>query len=78
MKKAIIGGFLAVIGSIWCLAGLVGAAINVQNVTEWFTPPGRFGTALLQGGMVFPVVLGGILLVLGLLIMGVEYFRREK
>lgn len=78
MKKVLIGGFLSLIGSIWCLAGFFAAAANVQNVAAWSTPPGRFGTSMLETNMVWPVVLGGLLLALGLIIMGVEYFRKEK
>ena len=78
MKRALIGGFLTLVGSIWCLAGFVSTAANVQNVTEWYTPPGRFGTAMLQSGMVWPVVLGGLLLVVGLIVLGVEYFRKGE
>lgn len=78
MKRVLIGGFLALIGTIWCMGGLAGSAANVYNVTAWSTPPGRFGTAMLQSGMVWPVVLGGLLLAVGLVVMGVEYFRKEK
>ncbi len=78
MKKVLIGGFLSLIGSIWCLCGLVGSAMNVYNVSAWSTPPGRFGTSMLESHMVWPVVLGGLLLLLGLVIMGIEYFRKEK
>lgn len=78
MKKVVIGGFLSLVGTIWCLVGLIGSAVNVQNVSSWYTPPGRFGTAMVECGMVWPVVLGGLLLALGLVIMGVEYFRKEK
>lgn len=78
MKKVLIGGFLSLIGSIWCLVGFFAAAANVQTVTEWSTPPGRFGTSMLECHMVWPVVLGGLLLLLGLAIMGIEYFRKEK
>ena len=78
MKKVLIGGFLSLIGSIWCLVGFLAAAANVQTVTEWSTPPGRFGTSMLECHMVWPVVLGGLLLLLGLAIMGIEYFRKEK
>lgn len=78
MKKVLIGGFLSLVGSFWCMGGLIGAAMNVYNVGSWSTPPGRFGTSLLESGMAWPVALGGLLLALGLVIMGVEYFRKEK
>ncbi len=78
MKRAVIGGFLTLIGTIWCMGGLVGSAANMYNVSSWFTPPGRFGTAMLESGMVWPVVLGGLLLVAGLVVLGVEYFRKGE
>lgn len=78
MKKVLIGGFLSLIGSIWCLAGFFAAAANVENITGWSNPPGRFGTSMIESGMVWPVAIGGLLLALGVAIMGVEYFRKEK
>lgn len=77
MKRALIGGFLSLIGSVWALAALLTAGAYVQQVNSWYTPPGRYGTAVLESGMTVPLVVGGVLLLLGLVIMGVEYFKRE-
>ena len=75
MKRALIGGFLALIGTIWSLAIIIFAGNNL--VSGWSTPPGRFWTTVLETGMMFPFVLAMAFLVLGLLIMGIEYFRKE-
>lgn len=77
MKRALIGGFLTLTGSIWALAALLTGGAYVEQVTSWWTPPGRYGTALMESGMMAPLVIGGVLFLLGLVIMGVEYFKKE-
>ena len=76
MKRAIIGGFLSLIGTIWELAVIIFAGSNM--VSGWSTPPGRFMTTIIETGMSFPMVVASVLLVLGLVILGIEYFRKEK
>lgn len=77
MKRTLIGGFLTLVGSIWCLAGLLATAVKMEEVGSWATPPGRFGTAMIQSGLTWIVAPGGILLALGLLILVVEFFKKE-
>ena len=76
MKRAIIGGFLSLIGTIWELAVIIFAGNNM--VSGWSTPPGRFMTTIIETGMSFPMVVASVLLALGLVILGIEYFRKEK
>lgn len=76
MKRALIGGFLSLLGTIWGLAVIVFASNNL--VSGWSTPPGRFMTTVLETGMSVPLGLAIVLLVSGLLIMAVEYFRRDN
>ena len=76
MKKVLIGGFLALIGSIWMLTLCVLAATNL--VSGWSTPPGRFLTTIGALGLSLPFAVAIILLGLGLLILSIEYFRKEK
>jgi len=76
MKRAIIGGFLSLIGSIWELAIIIFAGNNM--VSGWSTPPGRFLTTISETGMTLPMVIASILLLLGLVIMGIEYFIKDK
>ena len=39
MKRAIIGGFISLIGSIWTLAVIISA--NNYPIDGWSTPPGK-------------------------------------
>ena len=40
MKRALIGGFLTLVGTVWCLGALLAAAVYVPQVTNWWNPPG--------------------------------------
>lgn len=42
MKRAIIGGFLSLVGSLWALAVLLCA--NSHAISGWATPPGKLIT----------------------------------
>lgn len=75
MKKVLIGGFLSLIGAIWLLAILLFAGSNL--VSGWSTPPGRFLTTVAETGMAGPMALGAALMALGLLILAIEYLRRD-
>ncbi len=61
---------------IWELAIIVFAENNL--VSSWATPPERFLTTISETGMALPMVKASILLLLGLVIMGIEYFRKDK
>ena len=76
MKRALIGGFLALLGTIWGLAFLV--FVERNPASEWFTPPGRFLTTVAETGMTLPLILAVLFLVIGLAVMGVEYFKKDK
>lgn len=78
MKRALIGGFLSLLGTIWGLAVLLSAANALSETSSWSTPPGRFLTTVGNMGLVFPLVLALLLLALGLLIMAVEYFKKDS
>ena len=75
MKRAIIGGFISLIGTIWGLAIIVFAGNNM--VSGWPTPPGRFLTTILETGMAIPMTIASLLLLIGLVVLGVEYFRND-
>lgn len=76
MKKVLIGGFVALIGSIWALAVIFLAGNDL--VSGWTTPPGRFLTAVIQMDLL-PVFIFAVILVLaGLVILAAELFRKEK
>lgn len=76
MKRTLIGGFLSLLGTIWILAVLVFVGNNL--VSGWSTPPGRFLTTVAETGMTFPLILAILFLALGLIIMAVEFFKKEN
>ncbi len=75
MKKAVIGGFLSLLGTIWGLAVILFVGDNL--VSGWTTPPGRFLATVMATGMTFPLLLSAVFLILGIAIMAVEYFRKD-
>ena len=76
MKRAVIGGFLSLIGSIWTLAVVFVAGNNL--VDGWSTPPGRFLTTIIELGLTFLFAISILLVIVGILIMIVEFFRKEE
>ena len=75
MKKALIGGFLSLIGSIWALAVVFIAGNNL--VTGWDTRIGRFWSTVIEMDLMFLFILSVALVILGLIIMAIEFFRKE-
>ena len=73
MKRVLIGGFLSLIGSIWAMAVLFVAGSNLTS--GWTTPPGRFMTTV---GLSEVFGMAILFVVLGIVIMMVELFRRDK
>ena len=63
MKRALIGGFISLLGTIWGLAIAVAASNNL--VSGWTTPPGRFLSTVSQMGFVPLFVMAIVLIVLG-------------
>lgn len=76
MKRMIIGGFLSLIGSIWALAIVFLAGNNL--VSGWSTPPGRFLSTVLEMDLFVIFALSILFVILGICIMIVEFFRKEK
>ena len=76
MKKVLIGGFLSLIGSIWALAVVFIAGNNL--VSAWPTPPGRFLTTVAELNLTFVFILSIALVISGICIMAVEYFKNEQ
>ena len=75
MKKVIIGGFLSLIGTLGILAVYITAGNNLA--TSWETPPGRFLYTVSENGMTSLLVCSIIIAALGLIVLGIEYFKRE-
>ena len=76
MKRALIGGFLSLIGSIWSLAIVFIAGNNL--VTSWDRDVGRLWTTVIEMNLMFLFVLAVVFIVLGITLMAVELFRKEK
>ena len=76
MKRALIGGFLSLIGSIWSLAIVFIAGNNL--VTSWDTQLGRLWSTVIEMDLMFLFILSVVFIVLGVVLMAVELFRKEK
>ncbi len=76
MKRALIGAFTSLIGSIWTLAILYVASSNLAS--EWHTPPGRLLTTIANFGMMPWFVISVVFVLLGIVLMAIEYFRKDN
>lgn len=76
MKRAIIGGFLSLTGSIWTLAVLLCA--NSHAISGWATPPGKLMTQLNESGLTSWFTASVVVTALGFVLMAIEYFRRDR
>jgi hypothetical protein len=75
MKKVMIGGFTALVGALGVLAVFLAAALNPSS--GWSTPPGRFMTSVSDLDLMPALTVSGLLVALGLVVMGIEYFRKD-
>lgn len=73
MKKAMIGGFLLLSGTIGL--GSIFESAGSSLTDEWMTLLGRLVTTIITNGAMIPAIVFLVLLVLGLYILGVEYFK---
>ena len=76
MKRAVIGGFLSLIGSIWALAIVFIAGNNLTS--GWSTPPGRFLTTVSELNLTGLFVCSVLLTAVGILILVIEFFKKEQ
>ena len=76
MKRAIIGGFVSLIGSIWSLAVIISA--SNYSIDGWTTPPGKLLTQIAQSNLTLWFAASVILVLLGIILMAVEFFRKDK
>lgn len=75
MKKVMIGGFTALVGALGVLAVFLAAALNPSS--GWSTRPGRFMTSVSELDLMPALTVSGLLVALGLVVMGIEYFRKD-
>lgn len=76
MKRVLIGGFLSLLGTIWALAIIFIAGNNL--VTSWNTELGRLWSTVSEMNLMFLFFLAVVFLVVGLALMVIELFRKEK
>lgn len=72
MKKSIICGFSAIISSMWLLA--IGAYVQCNPVSEWYKY--RFLESAVQLKLIFPLIIGFVMLMLSVVGLGIEYFSQ--
>lgn len=75
MKRAFIGSWLALLGTIWG-AGVIIAASQML-VDSWDPAIGRLLSTILDRQLIIPFVIAALFLVLGLVIMAVEFFKKD-
>ncbi len=76
MKRAIIGGFISLIGSIWTLAVIICA--NNYTIDGWSTPPGKLLTQLAESNLMLWFCISIALVILGIVFMVIEYFKKDS
>ena len=76
MKRVFIGGFISLIGSLWALAIVFLAGNNLTS--GWTVPPGRLLTTISELDMMTLFVVSIVLVLLGIVLMIIEYFRKES
>lgn len=76
MKRAIIGGFISIIGSIWALAVIISA--NNYSIDGWTTPPGKLLTQITESNLMIWFCISIATVVLGIILMAIEYFKKDN
>lgn len=75
MKKVMIGSIILFVGAIWITTILYFAVTH--SVSSYFTPPGRLLSTVIFYDLVIPFYLSIIFLIVGIVILGLEYFKKE-
>lgn len=76
MKRAFIGGWLALLGTLWGAGVIIAASQMLAD--SWDSGIGRLLTTILERQLVVPSIISVLFVVLGLAIMTVEFFRKEQ
>ena len=71
-----IGGFISLIGSIWMLA--VNISANDYAVSGWTTPPGKLLPQIAEADLMVWFGISAAAIILGILLMAVEYFKKDQ
>ncbi len=75
MKRALIGCWMSLLGTIWG-AGVIIAASQML-VDRWDPRIGRLMTTVLDSRLFAPFLIALLFLLLGLVIMTVEFFKKD-
>lgn len=75
MKRALIGGFLALLGTIWSLAVVVAASGNLVNAWGEY---GRLLTTIIEMGLLPALCIAAAAVVFGVVVMLIEFFRKDS
>ncbi|MBR5960011.1 MAG: hypothetical protein IKZ98_03385 [Clostridia bacterium] len=76
MKRTITGGFLSLIGTIWSIAILFIAGNDLPN--SWYTDLGKLWSNVIDLKLMPLFVFSAVITVLGIVIMIIDIFRKEK
>lgn len=76
LKRAIIGGFISLIGSIWTLAVIISA--NNYLINGWSTPPGKLLTQIAESNLTVWFGVSIAMVALGIVLMAIEYFKKDN
>ncbi len=76
LKRAIIGGFISLIGSIWTLAVIISA--NNYPIDGWSTPPGKLLMQITESNLTVWFGVSIAMVVLGIVLMAIEYFKKDN
>lgn len=75
MKRALIGGFFALLGTIWSLAVIVAANGNLVNAWGEY---GRLLTTVIEMGLLPALCISAVAVAFGVLAMLIEFFRKDS
>ena len=76
MKRTVTGGLTALIGTIWSIAILFIAGNDLPN--SWYTDLGKLWTNVITLKLMPLFVFFAVITVLGIVIMIIDVFRKEK
>ena len=76
MKKALVGGFLSLVGSIWAMVIMLVAGNSL--VTEWNTEAGRFWSTVPDLHLMFPFILAAVIAVIGIIVMVIGLIKKDN
>lgn len=76
MKRTVISGIISFIGSLWFI-GIMTVAANNQ-IHSWPVQLGRFWGTVHEMGLIPLASIGGLVTLLGIVFLVIEYFRKEN